>query len=230
MSMNNFGNDLESYAHEVILRLRFQCETVKLNGCSIGSKAASSIFHTLALTGTIALEALAAADGASPPASQHLLPAGGAIPYKPPQIDTLRALYLADNDIHDRVSSVIRDCLLANMTIAVIDLGFNKITNESRSQFQAATQVTSHDPLGKRMNDLHVNLIGNKGDEYAAGVPNRSRSKFNLRFGVTGSDADPYNDGYTHISEAARPHYLARKEDLDKYLQSHPRPALHHIS
>jgi len=154
---------------------------LRMNGCNIQSKGASCLFQLLAETSV-----------------GHLG-------------HSLRALYLAENNIHDRTSVDINFCLNRNMTLEELDLGFNKFTKDSHEALKAAISVVSTSSLEKKVAGLNVNMIGNNCDPYMLDAPGLARSKINFRFGIQSSLQDDQNAGYTHIPMDSRRHHFLRK-------------------
>jgi hypothetical protein len=131
---------------------------------------------------------------------------------------SIRALDLSSNDISDIIAPELVNVLNNNMSIEVLDLGFNAITNGARDKLTKAFAVTSGSRVEKKVYSLHINVVGNKCDPYMLGEPGMSRSKAGFRFGVGPAMSDSLNDGYSHISQISRTHYFGRKAANDKLL------------
>ena len=187
MNGNNFGDHLDDIAGDLALS---ECRELQLNQCQLMAKSASTIFGILC----------------------HTKPVAKPAPYGTMLGSKLRALYLANNDIHDSVVSSLCPMLQQNMVLEHLDLGFNQLTDAITPSLKETVAVTSTSSLAAKVSSLSVNLLGNNCDKYALDLPGMSRSKIVFRFGVNASLADGMNDGYSHISQAARKHFFLRKE------------------
>lgn len=128
----------------------------------------------------------------------------------------LRYLYLSGNEISDSSAESLAQVLSVNITLQSMDLGFNLFTDRHRELLRCAGSVLSTSHAEKKVYDLSINLIGNKCDPYLLETPGMARAKSNFLFGTQPNRADPANAGYSHITQASRGHFLARKE-LDNH-------------
>ncbi len=187
MNGNNVGDHLEDIAGDIALSA---CRELQLNQCQLMAKSAITIFNILCCTSAVEKPA----------------PDGNKLG------STLRALYLANNDIHDSVVSSLCHMLQQNIVLEHLDLGFNQLTDAITPQLKETVAVTSTSSLAQKVSSLSVNVLGNRCDKYALDLPGMSRSKVVFRYGVNSSLADGVNDGYSHISQVARKHFFLRKE------------------
>ena len=139
---------------------------------------------------------------------------------------TLRALYLANNDIHDSVSASLCAMLKANVVLEHLDIGFNQLTDAITPQLKETVAVTSSSSLAMKVTSLSVNVLGNRCDPYALDLPGMSRSKIVFKFGVNASVVDSVNDGYSHVSQVARKHFFMRKDKVTEKLTADSTTAL----
>ena len=153
---------------------------MRLNGCNLRSKGASALLKVITDT------------------AQNTLG------------HSLRALYIADNQIHDRTAEHLSRLLRVNMVLEVLDLGFNLFTPACAEDMQRAKGVTSGDRKEKKLLDLTVNMVGNDCDPYILDTPGMARSKSTFRFGVKASTEDDLNQGFSHVPENARKLHLLR--------------------
>ena len=123
---------------------------LRMNGCQLGTKGASNLFDLLSNT------------------HEHLLG------------HTLRALYLAENEINDSAALALNVCLKKNFVLEVLDLGFNSFTSNCADTLRQATSVSSSSNLQVKLLGLSVNMIGNKCDPYILETPGMARSKVSL--------------------------------------------------
>lgn len=137
-------------------------------------------------------------------------------------LEHLRFLGLAGNEIGDSAAPKLFELLDCNISLEILDLGFNSFTMNSMEYFQFATRVTSESPEEKKVYPLHVNLIGNKCDPYLLEAPGMARSKFNLHFGTNPNLHDPSAEGYAHIESRVRGKFFVQKQMEELYRQTFP--------
>lgn len=155
---------------------------VRFNGCQLHSKGAAQLLDSLC-------------DTSSEVWGSHL-----------------RALYIADNSIHDRASESVKRLLQQNMQIEVLDLGYNLFSPDCQENMAAAKRVVSTDSKERKVYSLTVNMVGNNCDPYMLDAPGLSRSKTNFRFGIKSSTVDEINDGFSHIPLSSRPLHRLRTD------------------
>jgi Ran GTPase-activating protein (RanGAP) involved in mRNA processing and transport len=202
LSGNSIGDNIEEIENDLV-KARFI--DLHLNQCGLLSKSAVTLFRILKHT-----------DRVEDPL------------YGPTNVlgSHLRALYLANNDIHDSAVFDLRDMMLANNELEVLDLGFNQFTNEAASTFKEAIAIQSDTNMARKVTTLTANIVGNPCDAFLLDTPGMSRSKLSFRFNTHHPGyGDKYNDGFSHISQPARKHYferqaaLSRKMDLTHQLE-----------
>jgi Ran GTPase-activating protein (RanGAP) involved in mRNA processing and transport len=196
MSGNTIGEALEDVIQDI--KMSYVVE-LQLNQCGLMSKGANSLFGILGDTsGTEGL--------------------GGNTLGK-----CLRALYLANNDIHDSSVEPLGAMLAGNDLIEYLDLGFNQLSAEATPRLREISLVTSQSSAERKLCALSVNLIGNRCDAYALDLPGMSRAKGQFRYGVRPAAGDDANEGYSHVPQVSRKHFFLRQAAYtDKLTQSVP--------
>lgn len=196
MSGNTVGDGIEDIIAD--MKMSYVVE-LQLNQCGLMSRSANSLFDALADTsGTEGL--------------------GGNTLGK-----SLRALYLANNDIHDSSVDPLGAMLRVNNLLEHLDLGFNQLSAEAGPRLREISMVTSQSSLERKLCALSVNLIGNRCDAYSMDLPGMSRAKGQFRFGVKPGGGDGLNDGYSHVPQVSRKHFFLRQAAYtDKLTQSVP--------
>jgi Ran GTPase-activating protein (RanGAP) involved in mRNA processing and transport len=120
---------------------------------------------------------------------------------------TMKVLIIAENDIQDSIDQSLSELLTDNYTLRVLDLGFNRISDRGVIASKKSLHVTSKARLERKLNELHINLVGNKCDPYSLELPNMARSKNTLRYG-----AELLTDQSHHISDYSINDYWSRKK------------------
>lgn len=128
---------------------------------------------------------------------------------------TLLVLQLSGNEIYDSFSSTLLTFLHSNATLQVLDLGFNRFTNQFNDRVRGVYQTTSTSRDEFKLNNLTVNLVGNECDRLLLDTPGLSRAKSTNIFRPSQHSS---TSSYDHISLHARSGYLARlKFDNETY-------------
>eukprot|EP01041_Mallomonas_annulata_P006522 gene6522-13185_t len=94
----------------------------------------------------------------------------------------IQRLSMAENEVQDEVSTGLRQFLQQNHTIQYIDLGFNALTNRIKDEVFNILEVTPKSNIDSKVNELSINLLGNKCDQFALEMPCHARSKTTLRY------------------------------------------------
>lgn len=192
------NNAIGPEVDEMLQQLKL-CHLIELflNNCKLQSRGAASLFKILQTTVTNTL-------GAS-----------------------LRVLTLSNNDIHDPCAQSLHDFLKSNSIITMLDLGFNKFTNQSKDVFNRAIDINSESTAEFKLYDLSVNLIGNQCDNSLLDYFGFGRSKTTFRFGINGRpdfDTLKYSSrfNYDHVSYLSRPHHIERTANNARFNEEHP--------
>ena len=193
MNGNDIGEHLEDITPYMALS---EAREIQLNQCNLMAKGAQALFNILLNTEKVEAPA----------------PHGNCLG------NTLRALYIANNDIHDSIIESLCPLLLENMVLEHLDLGFNQLTDAITPKLKETVAVTSSSTLAQKVSSLSVNVLGNRCDPHALDLPGMARSKITFRFGVNASAVDDINDGFSHVSQAARKHFFMRKDYLNAKL------------
>jgi Ran GTPase-activating protein (RanGAP) involved in mRNA processing and transport len=128
---------------------------------------------------------------------------------------TLVVLQLSGNEIYDSFSSTLLTFLHTNATLQVLDLGFNRFTNQFDDRVRGVYQTTSTSRDEFKLNNLTVNLVGNECDRLLLDTPGLARAKSTNIFR---SNQHSSISSYDHISLQARSGFLARlKLDNEAY-------------
>lgn len=120
---------------------------------------------------------------------------------------TLKVLNLAENEIKDSIDVSLSEFLENNQTLEILDLGFNDISSRGLEKSKNSLKVTSSSQLERKLNELHINLIGNKCGPYELEYPGKSRSKLTLRYGTERLDDESH-----HIQKSAFNDYWERRK------------------
>ena len=194
MSGNDIGDGLDDIIDDV--KCSFVVE-LQLNQCSLMSKSTNALFA--------ALTDIRGKEG----------PGGNTLGR------SLRALYLANNDIHDSTIEPLGAMMAGNHLLEHLDLGFNQFSAEASPRLKEISMTTSQSSAERKLCALTVNLIGNRCDAYSMDLPGLSRSKINFRFGVMPGGGDDAHDGYSHVQQVSRKHFFLRQAAYtDKLTQS----------
>ena len=184
---------------ELILDKLKVCQLIELylNNCKLQSKGATSLFKMLKNISTGSLGSC------------------------------LRVLTLANNDIHDPCAQSIHEFLKENFIISMLDLGFNKFTNHSKSIFDKTIDITSESSPEFKLYDLSINLVGNTCDNNLLEYSSFGRSKATWRYGINGRpDFDDLKfstrQNYDHVSYLSRGHHINRMNNDNRFNEEHP--------
>jgi Ran GTPase-activating protein (RanGAP) involved in mRNA processing and transport len=137
----------------------------------------------------------------------------------------LKVLLLSENDLHDRVGQSLCDFMINNVILEVLDLGFNQLTEKGVILAKRALKVISSSRLETKLNELHVNLIGNPCDPYALEFPGMARSKMLLRYAD-----NKVSSTLENIPINAREHYKERKKIDNDIRLNKPQMQINFIS
>ena len=184
MSGNNIGDGMDEIISDV--QLSYLVE-LQLNQCNLMSKSTNALFTALSDT--------SGREGSE----------GNTLG------KSLRALYLANNDIHDSSVEPLGSMMASNHLLEHLDLGFNQFSAEAGPRLKEISMVTSTSSAERKFCPLTVNLIGNRCDAYSMDLPGLSRSKMNFRFGIKEGNGDGANDGYSHVQQVSRKHFFLRQ-------------------
>jgi Ran GTPase-activating protein (RanGAP) involved in mRNA processing and transport len=190
---------------------------LRMNYCQLRSSFALSLFQILAHRSPRSYVAHPIPQESESSTSSHLLKA-------------LRFLSLAGNEISDSIAPALGGMLANNISLEMLDLGYNSFTNSCATYFAAATQVTSTSSEEMKVYPLHVNLIGNKCDPYLLETPGMARSKLHFLFGTQANREDASSCGYSHIDSRVRGKFIMQKQLDELYRKSFPVQPINHIS
>jgi Ran GTPase-activating protein (RanGAP) involved in mRNA processing and transport len=124
---------------------------------------------------------------------------------------SLKVLIVAENEIKDSVDEPLSEFLRANSTLEVLDLGYNGLTSGGLRKSKGALSVQSSSSLEQKLNELHINLIGNPCGPYELEYPGMARSKALLRYGQERLDGEEF---LFHISSSAFEDYWQRRKRM----------------
>lgn len=145
-------------------------------------------------------------------------------------LESLRFLYIAGNEVSDSIAEGLYEMLNKNVSLEVLDLGYNSLTNQCSSFFASATKVSSDDPMEKKIYPLHVNLIGNKCDPYLLETPGMARSKVHFFFGTHVNRDNDSLGGYAHMENRVRGKFVVQKQLDELYRKTFPMVDINHVS
>ena len=192
MSGNDFGDEVE---HITPWLEGAHFKDLHLNNCNFGTKGGITILNACCDMRGLGKCVL----------GSHLL-----------QLD------ISSNQIHNKAVGAICRILKENMRIEVLDLGFNKLTDDISEIVKTAYGVVSTSRIEEKVYELHINVLGNDCHPYMLGEPGMGRSKSTYRFGINPSMGDDINDGYSHINQTSRAHNFMRKSAFDqKVFENH---------
>lgn len=188
---------------------------LRMNYCQIKSNMASVMFRMLAHRSRSHI--------GNPSSAQASLVRGNLL-------ESLRFFSLAGNEISDSSAEALCAMLDKNISLEVLDLGYNSFTQNSAQFFTYATQINSESAEEKKVYPLHVNLIGNKCDPYMLEAPGQSRSKMNYHFGTQANVEDASAFGYSHVESRTRGKFLVQMQMEEMYRKGFPSKPLNHVA
>lgn len=141
----------------------------------------------------------------------------------------VRSINLAGNEISNACANPLVKLLLENTHLEVLDLGFNLITNDVKPILQEGIRITSTSSMERKVNELHVNLLGNPCDPYILEFPGMARAKVHFRQGMEANKSDSSLQGYSHLEHRAKGKFFVQKELYDQYRQTYPPKSINTI-
>ena len=122
---------------------------------------------------------------------------------------TLRTLLLSENNIQDTIDEALYNFLRENTRLELLDLGFNKITEMGLVKSKAALSVRTSATVEAKVNELHINIMGNRCSLHALEAPGKARAKLTMRY-----DREHFNAPCYHISSDAVDDYARNRRNL----------------
>ena len=104
----------------------------------------------------------------------------------------IRVLSLSGNEISNSIGPTLDHFLKHNMRIAILDLGFNNITNDIINTMpeKGLPTILSSSSEDMKLRSLHINLQGNQCSQSLFETPGLARSKITFAFARVGVDGD----------------------------------------
>jgi len=118
---------------------------------------------------------------------RHMIESGSAA-------DVIRVLGLSGNHIHNAIGRDLASLMRHNSTLALLDLGFNSITDTIKKKVNSSLVVVSTSSDAKKLSSLHINLQGNECDQSLFETPGLARSKTTFEFARSTAVGD-----YSHV-------------------------------
>lgn len=196
ISDNNLFSEIILYEQLSSAIDKMKCQVLNMNRCRLGSDGCIELFKVLQHT-----------------SAEHCG-------------NTLKSLLLSGNEIHDRFEPAFQLFLQNNHLIELIDISFNEITDNGLIYASQVLRVNSSSPLIRKLNELHINVIGNKCNPYAMEYPGMARSKSTLRYG----NHQTSNAALTYIPQSARSHFKERLLIDNKLDYENPTPKINFVS
>jgi hypothetical protein len=197
----------------------------KLNRCNLSSSFASQLFEAIAGLMVNQRSISSTTDQPEHSCSTTMESIIG---------QTIEGLHLNSNSIGDSVIPALMRCLSMNSSLQILDLGCNKLTDHisfaKNTIFPTATAVLPSSSEERKLLELHINLAGNPCDPEALEAPYRARAKMTFKHGINASKEDLFNQGYSHITAAAKDDFLHRKGAYATYMDQQPSLTVSSIS
>jgi Ran GTPase-activating protein (RanGAP) involved in mRNA processing and transport len=123
----------------------------------------------------------------------------------------LKTLLLSENDVQDSVDEALYCFLSTNKKLALLDLGFNRISEMGLLKAKTAIRLPTSASADVKVSELHINMMGNKCGQYALEYPGKARAKVTYQYG-----RELFDDPCHHISADAISDYAAMRTKFTK--------------
>lgn len=129
----------------------------------------------------------------------------------------LKTLLLSENNVQDSVDESLYCFLSTNKKVSFLDLGFNRISDMGLLKAKTALGLPTSAPAEVKVSELHINMTGNRCNQYALEFPGKARAKVTYQYG-----RELFDDPCHHISGDAvndyttvRPKYSRLRGEIE---------------